>query len=161
MVEIISKSDGPRREDAAAKHFLRENAATITKIADQLSGGRRRNLATSLSPSPTPDRRPRTAPSRDAEKKPYTKISLNGRVVAVDFNTGRQLHLIGEIRGKGAVRRFVLARAENGFFASLDDELVKLLWDIDGRLTPNDVEEEQLVQTIDARLGYAALDDAR
>ena len=39
MIEIISKSDGPRREDAAARRFIRDNASTINKIANQLGGG--------------------------------------------------------------------------------------------------------------------------
>jgi hypothetical protein len=157
MVEIISKSDGPRREDAAAKHFIRENAATINKIADQLSGGRRRKL-------PGPDalradafvKRGRASPARDAEKRPYTKVSLNGRVIAVDFNSGRQLHHIGEIRGRGPTRRFLLATLENRFFTPLDDDLLAVLNDLDGMAIPDDAVQEQLVQLIDARLGFTS-----
>ena len=86
MVEIISKSDGPRREDAAAKHFIRENAGTINKIAQQLSGGRLRSLSNAETiPAPLPTKRGPSAPSRDGEKKPYVKVSHNGRVIAVDF----------------------------------------------------------------------------
>jgi hypothetical protein len=157
MVEIISKSDGPRREDAAAKHFIRENAATINKIANQLGGGRR--MASSGSEAPRADafiRRGRTSPTRDAEKRPYTKISLNGRVIAVDFNSGRQLHHIGEIRGQGPTRRFLLATRENRFFTPLDDDLLVVLNDLDGLAMPDDAAQEQLVQLIDARLGFAS-----
>jgi hypothetical protein len=157
MVEIISKSDGPRREDAAAKHFIRENAATINKIADQLSGGRRTTLPASEAPrADSFVNRARASPTRDAEKRPYTKVSLNGRVVAVDFNSGRQLHHIGEIRGRGPTRRFLLATRENRFFTPLDDDLLVVLNDLDGLATPDDAAQERLVQLIDARLGFSS-----
>jgi hypothetical protein len=81
---------------------------------------------------------------------------LNGRVIAVDFNSGRQLHHIGEFRGGGLSRRFVLATAANGFFAALDDQLVVALRDLDGRLTPDESAQEALVLTIDDRLGYSS-----
>ena len=157
MVEIISKSNGPRREEAAAKHFIRENAGAINKIAQQLSGGRMRPLSHAEAiPGPLPLKRGPTAPSRDAEKKPYVKVSLNGRVIAVDFNNGRQLHHFGEVRGQGATRRFLLATRENRFFTPLDDDLLALLRDLDGAATPDDAAEERLVQEIGARLGYSA-----
>jgi len=156
MVEIISKSNGPRREDAAAKQFIRENAGTINKIARQLSGGRISAPADAgtLPLAPHFKRGP-AAPSRDAEKKPYVKISLNGRVIAVDFNSGRQIHHIGEIRGQGPTRRFLLATRENRFFTPLADDLLALLRDLDGAATPDEAAEESLVQTIDSRLGYS------
>jgi hypothetical protein len=157
MVEIISKSDGPRGEDAAAKHFIRENAATINKIANQLSGGRRMTLPGSEAPRADDFiKRGRTSPTRNAEKSPYTKVSLNGRVIAVDFNSGRQLHHIGEIRGQGPTRRFLLATLENRFFTPLDDDLLVVLSDLDGMATPDDAAQEQLVHLIDARLGFAS-----
>jgi hypothetical protein len=157
MVEIISKSDGPRREEAAAKHFIRENAGTINKIAQQLSGGRMRPLSHAETiPAPLPLKRGPAAPSRDAEKKPYVKVSLNGRVIAVDFNSGRQLHHFGEIRGEGPTRRFLLATRENRFFTPLGDDLCALLRDLDGVATPDDLAEERLVREIGARLGYSA-----
>jgi hypothetical protein len=156
MVEIISKSDGPRREDAAAKHFIRENAGAINKIAQQLSGGRLRSLSIAETiPAPLPSRRGAAAPSRDGEKKPYVKVSHNGRVIAVDFNTGRQLHHLGEIRGLGSARRFLLATRENRFFMPLDDDLLALLRELDGAATPDEAAEEALVQDIGARLGYS------
>jgi len=156
MVEIISKSDGPRREEAAAKHFIRENAATINKIAQQLSGGRIRSLSnTEPAPAPLSLKRGPAALCRDAEKKPYVKISLNGRVIAVDFNSGRQLHHIGEIRGQGPARRFLLATRENHFFTPLDSDLLALLSDLDGATTLDAAAEEKLVRILDARLGYS------
>ena len=157
MVEIISKPNGPRREDAAAKHFIRENAGTINKIAQQLSGGRIRSLSnaeTTPAPPVAPRRGP-ALPSRDSEKKPYVKISLNGRVIAVDFNSGRQLHHFGEIRGHGPTRRFLLATRENRFFTPLEDDLRALLRDLDGAAAPDEAAEEGLVQEIGARMRYS------
>ena len=39
MVDIISKRDGPRREDVAARRVLQENRGTIHKMMDHLTGG--------------------------------------------------------------------------------------------------------------------------
>jgi hypothetical protein len=156
MVEIISKSDGPRREDAAAKQFIRENAGTINKIARQLGGGQTRSLSSGqTTPAPETPRRGPAAPRPDAEKRPYVKVSLNGRVIAVDFNNGRQLHHFGEIRGQGPTRRFLLATRENQFFAPLDDDLHARLRELDGVGTPDETAEEKLVQEIGERLGYS------
>jgi hypothetical protein len=157
VVEIISKSNGPRREDAAAKHFIRENAGTINKIAQQLSGARMRPLSNAETiPVPLPPKRGPATPSRTAEKKPYVKVSLNGRVIAVDFNTGRQLHHLGEIRGRGPGRRFLLATRENRFFTPLDGDLLALLRDLDCAATLDEAAEESLAKEIGARLGYSA-----
>ena len=162
MIEIISKSDGPRREDAAARRFIRDNASTINKIANQLSGG---GLGARSNPEPPRPalvaRRDRVAPRRDGEKRPYTKVSMNGRVIVVDFNSGRQLHHIGEIRGQGPTRRFILATRENRFFAPLEDDLANVLRDLDGAPTSDDAAQEELVQRIDARLGFSNPDSNR
>ena len=156
MVEIISKPNGPRREDAAAKHYLRENSATIMKIANHLSGGRL-NQNPPVVPSATMPRNARSPAvvRRNEEPRPYASVSLNGRVVVVDFNTGRQLLHLGEIRGRGAGRRFLLATTENHFFEPLDPSLQALLADIDGRPAPDDLALDALVATIDTRLGYS------
>lgn len=157
MVEIISKSDGPRKEDAAAKHFLRENASTIHKIAQQLSGGRLRPASAAEPALTGVAKKIRAAPSGDAERLPYTKISLNGRVVAIDLNSGRQLHHLGEFRGAGPSRRFYLAVAKNGFFSLLDEAIAAALLDLDRQLTPDAAAEEALARAIDLRLGYTSL----
>ena len=39
MVEIISKRDGPRREDIQVKRLIEQNRSTIVRLADQISGG--------------------------------------------------------------------------------------------------------------------------
>jgi hypothetical protein len=156
MIHIISRSDGPRREDAAAKHFLRENALTINKIANQLSGGRiGRQSAQDSKSAEVLTTRKGASPIRDGEKRPYVTVSMNGRVLAVDFNTGRQLHHLGDIRGQGPMRRFVLASEENRFFAPLEKVLVNKLQDLDGMATPSDCELGSLAGLIDKRLGFS------
>jgi hypothetical protein len=86
---------------------------------------------------------------------------MNGRVIVVDFNSGRQLHHIGEIRGQGPTRRFILATRANRFFAPLEDDLADVLQDLDGAPTSDDAAEEELVQRIDARLGFSNPDSNR
>ncbi|TIX76165.1 MAG: hypothetical protein E5V21_21115, partial [Mesorhizobium sp.] len=36
---IISKRDGPRREDVQVKRLIEQNRSTIVRLADQISGG--------------------------------------------------------------------------------------------------------------------------
>lgn len=38
-MDIFSKREGPRREDARARKILSENAGTIRRLADQISNG--------------------------------------------------------------------------------------------------------------------------
>src|SRR5262245_22001860 len=116
MVEIISKRDGPRKEDVAAKRFIEKNRATIKGIADHLTGGRWQQ-----SRNPVPAARPQpsgklwyTPASRPPQSEPYVRISLNGRVVVADLATGRQLHFIGELRGEKQSRHLALATSQNG-----------------------------------------------
>lgn len=156
MVEIISKPNGPRREDAAAKHYLRENSATIMKIANHLSGGQLNQKQ--LAPPPAAMQRNARSPAavrKSALPRPYASVSLNGRVVVIDFNTGRQLLHLGEIRGHALGRRFLLATAENRFFEPLDASLQAHLSDLDGFLAPDDAAQDALVATIDERLGHS------
>src|SRR5260370_19098419 len=128
MVEIITKRNGPRKEEAAARRFLRENSATRMKIGNQLSGGRLPEKPVVNPMQGTPAiRRACAAPSRTEDRRPYTSISLNGRVIVIDFNSGRQLDYIGEIRGQGGGRRFLLATTGNLFFSPLAPPLQQLL----------------------------------
>jgi hypothetical protein len=39
LVDIISKRDGPRREDVPLKQLIQQNRGIITRLADQISGG--------------------------------------------------------------------------------------------------------------------------
>lgn len=157
MVEIISKSGGPRREDARVKHLIEQNRATITRIADHISAG-----SYSVSKAARPKRQAegliihvgsRTKPV--AEVKPNIRISLNGRVVAVDQNTGRQLHHIGELRRRDGVEIFVLATKANQFFSPVDDNFAAALLDLDGTRLGPDYGEDRLVADIGKRLGMS------
>ncbi len=155
MVEIISKPGGPRREDVQVKRLIEENRSTIARIADQISGG-----GYSASKAPRPKPQPKgliihvgSGTTAVSETKPTIRISLNGRVIAVDENSGRQLHHIGELRRRDGAEVFVLATKANQFFAPVDDDIAAALADLDGgRLRP-DYGEDELAAEIGGRLG--------
>ncbi|TIU58043.1 MAG: hypothetical protein E5W30_12375, partial [Mesorhizobium sp.] len=84
MVEIISKRDGPRREDVQIKRLIEQNRSTIVRLADQLSAG-------GYSASKKPRQLPKVegliihvggAPVSASEARPSVHISINGRVVS-------------------------------------------------------------------------------
>lgn len=156
MAYIISKRDGPRREDVAARRVIEQNRGTIEKLANHLSGGQ---YAASRQPAaavPEPERpiisgyRPSGA---GPQALPHARIGLNDRVIVVDLATGRQLAFLGELRGLKSARRFVLAKRENGFFASLDDDLCARLADLDGRPLSGTFDKDELMRELDRRLG--------
>lgn len=157
MVEIISKRDGPRREDVQVKRLVEQNRATITRLADQISSG---GYSARKAPREAPKAQGLifhqvTAGSPAAEPDPHVRISLNGRVVIVDQNCGKQLHHIGEIRSKNGLEVFVLATRANGFFSPVNDEIAEALVELDGTTIEASGSEEQLAVAIGARLGFA------
>jgi hypothetical protein len=161
MVHIIAKQEGPRSQDAAARAFIEKNRTTIASIANHLSGGRRRAMRKPAS-APQSEASGKlwfTAPGQPREPSPYLRISLNGRVVVADLDSGRQLHFIGDIRGAGPARRFALATRENGFFAPLETDLQHALSGLDGMALPDTAAEERLERDIGARLGLTTTDD--
>ena len=94
MVEIISKRDGPRREDMQVKRLIEQNRSTIVQLADQISGG-------GYSASRKPRQQPKAegliihvggSAATAAEASPSIRVTMNGRVISKDQNTGRQLH---------------------------------------------------------------------
>lgn len=156
MVEIISKRDGPRREDVQVKRLIEQNRATITRIADQISSG-----------AYSARKAPREAPKAQglifhhvsggpppADMHPQVRISLNGRVVVVDQNSGKQLHHIGEVRRKDGAEAFVLATKANGFFSPVDAAIATALAELDGTRVDAAGGEEQFAAAIGARLGF-------
>ncbi len=155
MVDIISKRDGPRREDVAARRVLQENRGTIHKMMDHLTGGQLNSQATKTA-APEPKgliiHTGRAIDSREISK-PYVRISMNGRVVVADQETSRQLHYLGEIRGPRRSQHFVLATKANGFYAVIDEELEPSLADLDGKNIASDFTEDDLANTITKRLG--------
>lgn len=159
MVDIISKRDGPRREDVAAKHLLRENRGTIHKMMDHLTGGQLSSRQQKPAPAPETDRliihTGRVTDAR-ATARPYVRISVNGRVVVADQETSRQLHFLGEIRGPRRSQRFILATKENGFYALVEDDLREKVADLDGKEIAHDFSEDDLIKTLSQRLGIKA-----
>lgn len=158
MVDIFSKRDGPRREDAAARHLIEANRDKITRLADQLtSGGYSAGKAAQAAPAPMPEGRTRFhvlgSPQGQAEAQPYVRISVNNRVVVADAGTGRQLHFLGELRRRDGQTRFVMASAQNGFFSPLDPELASLIADLDGRVVDRSFSEKDLALALSRHLG--------
>ncbi len=155
MVQIISKRDGPRKEDVAIKRFLQENRGTIGQIKQALTGGGLPARKPSIEAPPPEVTRMfgyrRTEGAREAA--PYLRISPNGRVVIADYDTGRQIHHIGDLRGTGTARRLVLATKQNGYFAPLDPDIVAPLASLDASPVPDTQAEDGLKQEIATRLG--------
>ena len=158
MVTIISKQDGPRKGEAELKHTIQQNRGTIDALAKTLSGniGGRSAQQTVTKPQASTTTHSYRKTSSEGEAKPYVRVSLNGRVVIVDFETGNQLHHLGEVRGKGEAARFRLATKENGFYAPLEAEICDKLRDIDGAAIINGAAEDKLKKDIEERLGLGA-----
>lgn len=157
MVDIISKKDGPRREDVQAKRMIAENRQVIHKLADQISGGGYSAMQARKAQKP-----PQASglilhdlgagtPITDPE--PYVRVSLNNRVVLADMNSGKQMQLLGEIRGGFGNKSFVLATKDNGFISPVSDDLFDVLKDLDGRPITRDFSDKALAETISDALG--------
>lgn len=155
MVEIISKRDGSRREDVAMKRLIEQNRATITRLADHISGG---SYSAGKAPKPKPQAKGliihSVGSARPAvEASPTIRISLNGRVIMVDENSGRQLHHIGDLRSRDGSDVFVLATKANQYFSPVDEGIAAALADLDGGRLGPDYGEDQLAADIGNRLG--------
>ena len=156
MVTIISKQEGPSKKEAELKHTLRENRATIQGMTQALKHGPMAHLA-----QPTVQAPPAVSTtsvfyrktSSQGDARPYVRVSLNGRVVLVDYETGNQLHHLGDVRGKKDAAKFALATKENGFFAALDGEFAEALKSLDGRAIPNREAEDAFKTDVAAALG--------
>lgn len=157
-MDIISKKDGPRREDVEAKRLIRDNQKAITRLADQFSNG-----AYSASRNAKPEKpKPSGLMLHDlgrgsgtSEPQPYIRVSPNDRVVMVDLETNRQMHMLGEIRRRDGARRLALATAANGFITPLDEPLAEALADLEGAAINAEFTAETLAAEIGARLGIA------
>ncbi|TPI69514.1 hypothetical protein FJ420_08020 [Mesorhizobium sp. B3-1-3] len=157
MVEIISKRDGPRREDVQVRRLIEQNRSTIVRLADQISSG-----------GYSASRKPRQKPEAEgliihvgggspvaAEAEPSIRVTLNGRVIAVDWNTSRQLHHIGDVRNRNGEQVFVLATKQNGYFSPVDETIAQALAGLDGSRLAASYTEEQLAADIGLKLGIA------
>ena len=155
-MDIISKQDGPRREDIQAKRHIRKNWGTITKLADQLSGGG--YSANKLKKNQPPQASGLiikvlgTNKSVIVEPRPYLRITPNGRVAVLDLNTGLQMYVLGQISRKNGQDTFLLATKENGFISTLDPDLCGQLSALDGATINDNFSEEKLWEKLNAVL---------
>lgn len=158
MVEIFSKRDGPRREDVEIKRLIEQNRGVITRLADHLSNGRYSR-----------SQKPRELPRPDgliikvgktlvveSEPEPQIRATPNGRVIAVDINSGRQLQHFGDIRETSTGRVFTLAVKGNGYIAPLDDAITEALVDMDGVIIGASYGVEELTADIGRRIDMAS-----
>ncbi|MBF9035858.1 hypothetical protein HKCCE2091_16540 [Rhodobacterales bacterium HKCCE2091] len=158
-MDIFSKRDGARQEDVRAKRLISENAPVIRRLADQISNGgfsRMRAEQAARREEPKPDgliiHDLKARPASDAPA-PYVRVSVNNRVVLADSNNGRQLQLLGELRGNFMGRTFVPATSENGFISPIDDEIRAAIADLDGVAITPDFSEKDLAAALEERLG--------
>lgn len=153
-MDIISRRSGPRPEDERAKRHLQQNWATIEKLADTLSGGRyTANKTKKAEPTAQGKIFVDQAPRRTADAAaPYLRISVNGRVVVADANSGRQLHFVGQLKRVDGELRFIIATQENGFFTPLDPEILILIGDLANRPVNRTYTEDDLATDLKARL---------
>lgn len=163
MVDIISKRDGPYREDERAKRMIQANQGAITQIADRLTQGgysaSKRAKAEAATAPPAEgkffhDMSPGARISADSGNV-RIKVSLNNRVVAYDSGSGKQLHLLGEIRNQQGTRFFALASRENGFLSGLPDEVTEKIAELDGQIIDQACPGSLLAAEISERLGFS------
>lgn len=156
MVEIISRARGPGPQDARLRQVLDQNRATITRIADHITAG-----GYSASKAPKVQAKPDGlmihviggAPAARTVV-PRIRVSLNGRVVAVDDGTSKQIHHIGDLRRRNGADVFVLATRANGFFSPVDEAVGEALRDMDGAILSADYTEDDLAADMGKALGY-------
>ncbi|OHC53238.1 MAG: hypothetical protein A3D16_00480 [Rhodobacterales bacterium RIFCSPHIGHO2_02_FULL_62_130] len=158
-LDIHSRFSATRPEDKRAKEYLQRNWGTIEKLADTISGGKySQDKARKAAPPPQAqgliiiDQAP---PRRADEAVPYLRISLNGRVVIADTNTGVQLAFLGQIKRLNGEKCFFIATAENGFITPLDPEIADKIADLEQRSLNRAYTEDQLADDIKARLEIA------
>ena len=157
MVHIISKREGPRREDVKAKRLIQENWGTIEKLADRISGGAY-SASKVKQTEPQPQGLIINIPSSGGhagDPEPHLRISNNGRVIVMDVNTGRQLHFLGQIARRDGRTVFVLATGENGFVSPVDDAILERLADLDGIPITTDFSEDHLLTELNKRFEFA------
>lgn len=155
-MDIISKRSGPRREDERAKQHINRNWGTIEKLADQISGGRySADKAKKAAPPPQASGKiiiDQAAPAAPDAVKPYLRVSVNGRVVVADWNSGRQLNFLGQLKRVSGVLHFVIATKKNGFFSPVDEETYDLISDLADKVINRSFSEKDLEQELQARL---------
>ncbi len=155
-MDIISKKSGPRAEDQQAKQHIQRNWGTIEKLADTLSGGKySADKAKKAAPPPQAQGLiivDQARPRMPDVPEPYLRISMNGRVVVADTNSGVQMHFLGQLKRQNGEMRFTLATAENGFISPLEPEFQEKLADLADRVVNRAFSEDDLAAEIRQRL---------
>lgn len=158
-MDIFSKRDGPRREDVQAKRLISENSHVIKKLADQISGGGYTAMQQAKEQAKQVPQ-PKGLMIHDlgiantaVDVRPYVKVSLNNRVVLACLNSGKQIQLLGEIRGNFTGKTFVLATAERKFYSPVEGEMLEALRHLDGVEMRHDFGEKALAEAIEISLG--------
>jgi len=158
-LDIFSKRDGPRPEDVRAKRLISENSHVISKLADQISGG---GYTAMQQAKANAQKKPQPAgliihdlgaSNSSVDVKPYVKISLNNRVVLACMNSGKQIQLLGEIRGNFAGKHFLLATATRNFYSPVDGEMLEALLHLDGVELTHEFDDKALAEAIETSLG--------
>ncbi len=156
LLDIISKKSGPRAEDQQAKQHIQRNWGTIEKLADTLSGGKySADKAKKVAPPPQAQGLiivDQARPRMPDVPEPYLRISMNGRVVVADTNSGVQMHFLGQLKRQNGEMRFTLATAENGFISPLEPEFQEKLADLADRVVNRAFSEDDLAAEIRQRL---------
>lgn len=158
-MDIFSKRDGPRPEDVKARRLIQENSGTIRRLADQISNGgftKMRRDQARRKQEPKPEGliiHDLKAPSKSETPEPYVKVSVNNRVVLADRSNGRQLQLLGEIRGNSFQRHFVLATQANGFFSPIDEDMLAVLGPLDNAELSQTFSDRDLAERLADLLG--------
>lgn len=158
-MDIHSRHSAPRAEDKRAKEYLQSNWGTIEKLADTLSGGKySADKAKKAAPPPQAQGLiivDQALPRHPDLPAPYLRVSINGRVVVADTNTGVQLHFLGQIKRLNGELRFIIATAENGFIVPLEAEIFDKIADLAQRTVNRSYTEDDLAEDIKTRLQIA------
>ncbi len=156
-LDIINKREGPRPEDVRAKRLISENAATIRKLADPISGGGYSAMQNrQKQEAPRPDGlilHDMGGAAKAQEPEPYVRISLNGRVVLACRRTGKQIQLLGEIRHGFPAGTFRIATAERGYLSPVADGMLGAIAELDGCEIGAAMPEDALAAELERRLG--------
>ncbi|NKB84664.1 hypothetical protein HED51_22515 [Ochrobactrum grignonense] len=80
------------------------------------------------------------------------RVTLNGRIIAVDVQSGRQIYHLGDLRETGVGKIFTLATAGNRYIAPLKTGLAEAIADMDGVVLGDAYGPAELAADIGMRL---------
>lgn len=154
-MDIISKRIGPRRVDAVGSPPLGPDC-DVTWITERRGArapwGDTRGLAAAFLSEPADDLEDEVR----AEPRHRVRVGADRVVRVVEGETGRRLHMLGEIQLVGRIWRFVLATRGNGFPSALNSAMAARLAQLDGAPMGGPRTNEALAAEISSLLGYDA-----